>query len=436
MTWDFETEPEFQEKLDWMDYFVREEIEPIGLVWRKPTDPFDVKNATTCKLIKPLQEEVRQRGLWACHLTPELGGQGYGQVKLALMNEILGRTTWASRVFGTQAPDTGNAEIIAHYGTQAQKERYLQPLLNGEIVSCYSMTEPQAGSDPGQFTCSAMREGDEWILDGEKYFSSHADFAEFLIVMAITDTSVPVHQGATMFLVPRDTPGIEILRNVGLMHESLDEAGSHGWVRYNKVRLPADAVLGEPGKAFELAQKRLGGGRIHHAMRTVAYCRRALDMLCERALSRYTQGSLLAEKQTIQNYIADSFIQLEQFRLLVLYAAWWCDKGDRHKSRAYISAVKVQAAEVLHDIVRRAVQVHGALGCSNETPLASLWMTVPLMGVMDGPSEVHRITVAKQVLRQHKPSPDPLWPSEWLPQKIAEARKKYADILDDTVGNL
>jgi acyl-CoA dehydrogenase len=436
MAWDFETEPEFQQHLDWMDVFVREEIEPIGLVWRKPTDPFDVHNKTTCALIKPLQEQVRQRGLWACHLTPDLGGQGYGQVKLALMNEILGRTTWASRVFGTQAPDTGNAEIIAHYGTQAQKARYLQPLLNGDIISCYSMTEPQAGSDPGQFTCRAWREGNEWVISGEKYFSSHADFAAFLIVMAITDTAVPVHQGATMFLVPRDTPGIEILRNVGLMHESLDEPGSHGWVRYNNVRLPADAVLGEPGSAFELAQKRLGGGRIHHAMRTVAYCRRALDMLCERALSRYTQGSLLAQKQTIQNYIADSFIQLEQFRLLVLYAAWWCDKGDRHKSRVYISAVKVQAAEVLHDIVRRTVQVHGALGCSNETPLAGLWMTVPMMGVMDGPSEVHRVTVAKQVLREHKASPDPLWPSEWLPAKIDAARRKFADYLDDTVGNL
>jgi acyl-CoA dehydrogenase len=174
------------------------------------------------------------------------------------------------------------------------------------------MTEPQAGSDPGQFRCRAWREGNDWVLDGEKYFSSHADFAEFLIVMAITDPDVPVHHGATMFLVPRDTPGIEILRNVGLMHESLDEPGSHGWVRYNRVRLPADAVLGEPGKAFELAQKRLGGGRIHHAMRTVAYCKRALDMLCERALSRHTQGSLLSEKQTVQNYIADSFIQLEQ----------------------------------------------------------------------------------------------------------------------------
>ncbi len=436
MAWDFETEPEFQQKLDWMDDFVRREIEPISMVWRKPTDPFDVHNDTTRQLVKPLQEEVKQQGLWACHLTPDLGGQGYGQVKLALMNEILGRSTWASRVFGTQAPDTGNAEIIAHYGTEAQKQRYLQPLLNGDIVSCYSMTEPQAGSDPGQFRCRARREGDEWVISGEKYFSSHADFAEFLIVMAITDPDVPVHQGATMFLVPRDTPGIEILRNVGLMNESLDEVGSHGWVRYNKVRVPADAVLGEPGNAFELAQKRLGGGRIHHAMRTVAYCKHALDMLCERSLSRYTQGSLLSEKQTVQNYIADSFIQLEQFRLLVLYAAWWCDKGDRYKSRAYISAVKVQAAEVLHDIVRRAVQVHGALGCSNETPLANLWMTVPTMSIMDGPSEVHRVTVAKQVLRQHEASPDPLWPSEWLPAKIEAAREKFADYLENTVGNL
>jgi acyl-CoA dehydrogenase len=436
MAWDFETDAQFQQQLDWMERFVQEEIEPIGLVWSKPTDPFDVTNATTRNLIKPLQDQVRSRGLWACHLTPDLGGQGYGQVKLALMNEILGRSQWASRVFGTQAPDTGNAEIIAHYGTPQQKACYLQPLLNGDIVSCYSMTEPQGGSDPAQFKCRAWREGNEWVLDGEKYFSSHADFAEFLIVMAITDPDVPVHQGATMFLVPRATPGIEILRNVGLMSESLDEAGSHGWVRYNRVRLPADAVLGEPGKAFELAQKRLGGGRIHHAMRTVAYCRRALDMLCERALSRHTQGSLLADKQTVQNYIADSFIQLEQFRLLVLYAAWWCDKGDRHKSRAYISAVKVQAAEVLHDIVRRAVQVHGALGCSNETPLAGMWMMVPTMGVMDGPSEVHRVTVAKQVLRQHRASADPLWPSEWLPARQQAAREKFAAVLNETVGNL
>ncbi|NND69281.1 MAG: acyl-CoA dehydrogenase [Halioglobus sp.] len=436
MPWDFETDPEFQIQLDWMDEFVREEIEPIGLVWRKATDPFDVHNQTTCALIKPLQAQVRKRGLWACHLTPELGGQGYGQLQLALMNEILGRTTWASRVFGTQAPDTGNAEIIAHYGTDAQKEQYLQPLLNGDIVSCYSMTEPQAGSDPGQFKCKAWRDGDDWVIEGEKYFSSHADFAEFLIVMAITDDSVPVHKGATMFLVPRTTPGIEILRNVGLMYESLDEPGAHGWVRYNKVRVPADAVLGEPGKAFELAQKRLGGGRIHHAMRTVAYCKKALDMLCERALSRETQGSVLADKQSVQNYIADSFIQLEQFRLLVLYAAWWCDKGDPRKSRIYIAAVKVQAAELMHDIVRRAIQVHGALGCSNETPLAGLWATVPMMGVMDGPSEVHRVTIAKQVLRRHAPSADPLWPNEWLPAKIDAAREKFAHLLDDTVGNL
>jgi acyl-CoA dehydrogenase len=436
MAWDFSTDPAFQQQLNWMDTFVRDEIEPIGHVWDKPTDPFDVKNETTRALVKPLQDEVKQRGLWACHLTPELGGQGYGQVKLALMNEILGRSQWASRVFGTQAPDTGNAEIIAHYGTEEQKKKYLQPLLDGDMVSCYSMTEPQAGSDPGQFRCRAWQEGDEWVLDGEKYFSSHADFAEFLIVMAVTDPDVPVHKGATMFLVPRSTPGIEILRHVGLMGEHIDEPGSHGWVRYNKVRLPADAVLGEPGKAFELAQKRLGGGRIHHAMRTVAYCRKALDMMCERSLSRETQGSLLAQKQSVQNYIADSFMQLEQFRLLVLYAAWWCDQGDPRKSRIYISAVKVQAAEVLLDIVRRAVQVHGALGCSNETPLAGLWMMAPMMGVMDGPSEVHRVTVAKQLLRQYSASDDPLWPSEWLPAKRDAARQKFARYLDNAAGNL
>ncbi len=178
------------------------------------------------------------------------------------------------------------------------------------------------------------------------------------------------------------------------------------------------------------------GGRIHHAMRTVAYCKKALDMMCERALSRTTQGSLLSEKQSVQNYIADSFIQLEQFRLLVLYAAWWCDQGDPRKSRIYISAVKVQAAEVLLDIVRKAVQVHGALGCSNETPLANLWIMAPLMGVMDGPSEVHRVTVAKQVLRRYNPSEDELWPSEWLPARREAAREKFAQYLDDTVGNL
>ncbi len=435
MAWDFETEPEFQQKLDWMDAFVREEIEPMGLLWSDSLDPFDVKNETTRKIVRPLQEEVKKRGLWACHLGPELGGEGFGQVKLALMNEILGRTNWASVVFGTQAPDTGNAEIIAHYGTEEQKQKYLQPLLNNEMVSCYSMTEPQAGADPKEFRCMAWKDGDEWVISGEKFFSSNARIAEFLIVMAITDPDVPVYQGASMFLVPTSTPGIEFLRHTGLSGEPLDEPGAHGYIRYNNVRVPEENLLGGPGQAFAIAQTRLGGGRIHHAMRTVAYIRKALDMMCERVLSRRTQGEILAKKQSVQNYVADSFIQIEQFRLLVLYAAWHCDRGDRDKARTYIAAVKVQAAEVLHDVVRRALHVHGALGCSNEMPLGSMWNMVPWMGIMDGPSEVHRVTVAKQVLKEYSPS-DGLWPSEFLPTKIAAAKKKFADYLEHQVGNL
>ncbi|WP_410050165.1 acyl-CoA dehydrogenase family protein [Actinomadura sp. CNU-125] len=261
------------------------------------------------------------QGLWATHLGPELGGQGFGQLKLALLNEILGRSPWASHVFGCQAPDTGNAEIIAHYGTEEQKERYLRPLLEGEIFSSYSMTEPHAGADPTRFTCRAVKDGDEWVINGRKYFSSNAKTASFLIVMAVTDTEVSRYEGMSMFLVPTDTPGIEIERNVGLYGEPMNE-GFHALIRYDDVRVPAASLLGGEGRAFAVAQTRLGGGRIHHAMRTIGLAQKALDMMCERALSRETQGGRLADKQFVQGYIADSYAQLVQFRLFVLYTAW------------------------------------------------------------------------------------------------------------------
>jgi acyl-CoA dehydrogenase len=434
MAWDFETDPEFQQKLDWADAFVRAEVEPLDLAFREPAAPYDRRNPVYRKVTAPLVAEVKRHGLWACHLGFELGGLGYGQVKLALLNEILGRSQWAPSVFGCQAPDSGNAEILAHYGTEEQKARYLRPLLEGEIVSCFSMTEPQAGADPREFRCRAVREGDEWVITGEKYFSSHADLAEFLIVMAITDPDVPVHKGASMFLVPHDAPGLNIVRLAGLGGEPLGH-GHHAYIRYEGVRVPAANLLGGEGQAFAIAQTRLGGGRIHHAMRTVATVRKALDMMCERALSRRTQGDVLAQKQLVQQYVADSFIQLAQFRLLVLYTAWHIDKGHRDEARTYIAAVKVQTAEVLHDVVRRALHVHGALGCSNEMPLAGMWMTAPVMGIADGPTEVHKITVAKQVLRGRAPSPG-LWPTEFLPERIAAARARYADLLEREVGNL
>jgi acyl-CoA dehydrogenase len=434
MAWDFETEPEFQAKLDWTDDFVCREVEPLDLAYGDTAAPYDRRNPVYKKITDPLKAEVRRQGLWACHLGPELGGKGYGQVKLALLNEILGRSMWAPNIFGCQAPDSGNAEILAHYGTDAQKKKYLQPLLDGDIVSCFSMTEPQGGADPREFRCRAVLDGDSWVINGEKYFSSHADLAEFLIAMVITNPGVPVHQGASMFLIPRDTPGVNIVRLAGLGHEPLGH-GHHAYIRYEDARVPRENLLGGEGQAFQIAQTRLGGGRIHHAMRTMATVRKALQMMCERALSRRTQGGALAEKQLVQQAIADSFIQIERFRLLVLYAAWHIDKGHKNEARTYIAAVKVETAEVLHDVVRRALHVHGALGCSNEMPLVHMWATVPVMGIADGPTEVHKVTVAKQVLKQYQPY-DGLWPREFLPERVAEAKARFAAQLEREVGNL
>jgi acyl-CoA dehydrogenase len=433
--WEFSTDPEFQAKLDWTDAFVREEVEPLDLLWGDRTfHPLDDKLR---KIVDPLKQQVRDQKLWACHLGPELGGEGYGQVKLSLMNEILGRSRWAPIIFGCQAPDTGNAEIIAHYGTEEQKERYLRPLLDGEIFSSYSMTEPQGGSDPTRFETRARRDGDEWVIDGWKFFSSNARTSSFLIVMAVTDPDVSAYQGMSMFLVPTDTPGVDIVRNIGLMGEHFGDGheGMHALIHYNEVRVPAESLLGGEGQAFAIAQTRLGGGRIHHAMRTVGVCQKAIDMMCERALSRSTQGSLLAEKQTVQNYIADSYAQLTQFRLFVLYVAWEIDQyQDYRKVRHDIAAVKVLTAQVLHDIVQRSIQVHGALGVSNELPLGGYWMMAPIMGLVDGPSEVHRVTVARQILKRYKAAPG-LWPTEHLPEKLAAARAKFAEHLEHEVAN-
>jgi len=433
MAWDFETEPEYQKKLDWADEFIRNEVEPLDMLWGH--EQFVPLNETRRKIVDPLKAEVRRQGLWATHLGPELGGQGYGQLKLALLNEILGRSPWASIVFGCQAPDTGNAEIIAHYGTKPQKDRYLRPLLNGEIFSCYSMTEPHAGADPTLFKTRAVKDGDHWVINGSKFFSSNAKTSSFLIVMAVTNPDVSPYKGMSMFLVPTDTPGVNIVRNVGLYGEPLNE-GSHALIHYEDVRVAADALLGGEGQAFVIAQTRLGGGRIHHAMRTIGLSKKALDMMCERALSRETQGSVLADKQFVQGYIADSYAQLIQFRLFVLYTAWEIDKyNDYKRVRKDIAAVKVIMPSVLHDIAWRSMQVHGALGTSNEMPFFTMIHGAAVMGIADGPTEVHKVTVARQVLRDYKPSGD-VWPTEWIPRKIDAARAKFAEHLEHEVGNL
>jgi acyl-CoA dehydrogenase len=425
MSWDFETDSDFQRELDWVDAFVRDEVEPLDFVI---DHAWDMRDPVRQELIPPLQQRVRERGLWATHLGPELGGLGYGQVKLALLNEILGRSHAGPIVFGCQAPDSGNAEVLAHYGTDELKERYLRPLLANEIVSAFSMTEPQGGSDPTQFVTRAELDGDEWVINGEKWFSSHANFASFLIVLAVTDSEEQAHRRMSMFVVPADNPGVDIVRNVPVYGHG-DDSGTHAYIRYEDVRIPRDHLLGERGQGFVVAQTRLGGGRIHHAMRTVGLVQRAFDMMCERALSRTTKGELLARKQLIQAMIADSWIEIEQFRLLVLRTAWRIDRyQDYQRVRADISAVKVAMPKVLHDIAARALQVHGSLGVSNEMPFAAMVLESFHMGLADGATEVHKVTLARQLLADHKASDD-LFPTLHLPKLRAQAHERYADVL-------
>ena len=423
---DFRIEPELQAKLDWMKTFVREECETMDLLFPEHALVFNPKDEKSRKHLKPLQEKVKAQGLWACHLGPDLGGPGYGQVTLALMNEIIGRSFWAPTVFGTAAPDTGNAEILALFGTEEQKAKYLKPLMNGEIVSCFSMTEPQAGADPKEFQCRAYREGNEWVIDGSKWFSSNARYAAFMIVMAVTNPENPPHERMSMLIVPAETPGIEIIRNVQIMGDAYDrDDGMQAYVRYNKVRVPLDAMLGAPGEGFKVAQARLGGGRIHHAMRTVGHCQRAIDMMVERAVSRRTQGKTLGEHQFVQGMIADSILELEQLRLLVLKTAWIIDNERHGAARTHIAMCKVQMANVYHDIVRRAVHLHGSLGASLETPLATMWMGVPVLATADGPTEVHKVQIAKAYLKKAKPA-EGLFPSDHIPTRKAAAKARFA----------
>jgi acyl-CoA dehydrogenase len=417
--WSFATDPDFQTEIDWIRDFVRTEVEPLddilGSQWNVQAPLFQ-------KLVRPLQQKVRERGLWACHLGPALGGKGYGQLKLALMNEQFGRSRFGPVVFGAQAPDTGNSEILAHYGTAQQKQEYLVPLLANEIVSCFAMTEPQGGADPKVFKLSARSEGAEWVLNGDKWFASNARFASFLIVMAVTDPEATPHRRMSMFIVPSGTPGLEILRNYGFYGEP---EPVHGHLRFTDVRVPADAMLGARGDAFVVAQVRLGGGRLHHAMRTVAEAIKMLDMMCERALSRFTQGEQLAKKQMVQEKIADSWTELRQFRLLVLETAWLADQSKDWKSvRKHISAVKSVMPKVLHDIAARALHIHGSLGISTEMPFAAEVINSFHVGLADGPTEVHKATVAREVLKDYAPARD-LFPDYLQAERIARARSIY-----------
>ena len=427
MAWDFETEPEFEAQLEWMRGFVVEEVFPL--------ETLDLTYEQVIKVMKPLQEQVKERGLWAAHLPPELGGKGFGQVRLGLMHEILGQSPYAPVVFGNNAPDSGNAEMLAigmeMSGREEHRERWLQPLLDGTLRSGFSMTEPHtAGSDPTLLSTRAIRDGDEWVIDGRKWYTTNGSVADFLIVMAVTNPDVHPYQGSSMIIVPVDTPGVTILRDVGSMDDPsvvYGKFGNHAEILYESVRVPVENVVGNEGAGFQLAQARLGPGRIHHCMRWLGQSKRAFDMMCERAVSRYTHGSLLSEKQTIQNWIADSLAEMHAARLMTLQAAWKMDKVGASAARNEIAMIKYYGAQVLYNVIDRSLQTHGSLGYSSDMPLEAMYRAARAARSYDGPDEVHRQTVARSALKKYEAHEIP---TEHIPSRHEAAKAKFADMLE------
>jgi acyl-CoA dehydrogenase len=351
------------------------------------------------ELIRSLQAKAKEQGLWAPHMPPEAGGTGQGFLAYAHLNEEIGRSTYAQLVFGCQAPDAGNAEILHLFGTESQKERWLRPLVAGEIRSFFSMTEPEVpGSDPTTLRTTAKRDGDEWVIDGHKWFSSGAEGAAFGIVMAVTDPDAPVHARASQIVVPADTPGVDIARPVPVLGHTGRGWSTHCEVWYRGVRVPVENTLGSAGDGFRIAQKRLGPGRIHHVMRWLGQMQRAFELMCSYSLEREAFGSRLADKQTIQNWIADSAAEIHACRLLTLDAARKIDEGD--EARVEISVIKFYAARVLQDVIDRALQVHGAKGLTDETPLAWMYAQARAGRIYDGPDEVHRMVVSRRILKE------------------------------------
>ena len=356
------------------------------------------EDAAADEVMRGLRARAKAEGLWAPHLPPEAGGTGGGFLAYADLNEEIGRSVWAQLVFNCQAPDAGNGEILHLFGTDEQKSTFLRPLVEGETRSFFSMTEPEvSGADPTGLRTTAVLDGDEWVIDGHKWFSSGAEGAGFGIVMAVTDPDAEPHGRMSQILVPADSPGLRI--------EPVPVSGhrGRGWsthceVWYSGVRVPASNLLGGRGDGFRIAQKRLGPGRIHHVMRWLGQMQRAFELMCSYALEREAFGGRLADKQTVQNWIADSAAEIQACRFMTLDAARKIDAGD--EARVEISLIKFYAARVLNEVIDRAVQVHGALGLTDRTPLATMLTHARAGRIYDGPDEVHRMVVSRRILKE------------------------------------
>ncbi|WP_342431396.1 acyl-CoA dehydrogenase family protein [Neobacillus sp. FSL H8-0543] len=369
--------------------FIDEKVIPAEVV-------FESGGAEADEMLLELQTQAKHEGLWALGLPTEIGGGGLSFMDYVLINEIVGRSELAMFALGTHTAQ--DATMLNLFGTPRQKESWLYPMVRGEINPSVALTEPEvAGSDPTLIKTVAVLDGDEWVINGHKWFTTGANRAAFTTVFCVTEPDEPRHKRASMIIVPTNTPGYEIVRVVPTMGH---QHGGHCEVRLTNVRVPKGNLLGTRGEGFFIAQKRLGPGRIFHCMRWLGQAQRAFDLMCNRSLNRYAHGSLLSEKQMIQKYIADSATEIQAARLMTLEAAKKIDQGN--EARVEIAMIKVFGAKVLHDVIDRAIQVHGALGVTSDTPLEKMYREARYARIYDGPDEVHTASIARRILKIYK----------------------------------
>jgi len=401
---DFQYSDKTLAMIERLEAFMASHILPVNQAFQETA----AKGVYPLDILEPLKAKAYEEGLWNLFM-PELGDDDPGtrltNLEYAPLAEIMGRVPWCSEVFNCSAPDTGNMEILKRFGTPEQKERWLKPLLNGEIRSIVGLTEPDtASSDLTNLTTTIRRDGDHYVINGRKWFSTGAKHpnSRLCILFGVSDDSPDAdrHRKHSFVLVPMDTPGVEVVRDVAIMHHHAPEG--HCEVVYRNVRVPVTNILGEEGDGFMLAQARLGPGRIHHCMRTIGQCELALEMMCDRALERSTFGRPLADRANIQDWIAQSRFEIDQARLLMLRAAWRMDREGAKGARVDVSAIKVVAARLQTTVVDRAMQVFGAAGITPDTPLSYLWSWGRALRFIDGPDEVHLMVIARDELRKAK----------------------------------
>ncbi len=392
---DFAVPAATQEILDRVRAFVADEVMPAE------TDFLARGFAASEPRLATLRDRVKAAGLWGPQLPRELGGMGLSLLEHGMVSEELGRSPLGHYVFGCPAPDAGNIEVLHEYGTDEQKQRWLEPLARGEIRSCFSMTEPDTpGSNPTELACAAVRDGDDYVINGRKWFTTAADGAAFAIVMAVTSPDAAPHQRASMIIVPTDTAGFQRVRNIPIMGDPGEGWFSHSELAYDNCRVPVSNRLGAEGAGFTIAQSRLGPGRIHHCMRWIGICERSFDLMCRRAATRSMGPSeSLGDKQIIQGWIAEARAKIDAARLMVLNAAWKIDHRGFRAARQDVSLIKFYVAGVMMEVVDRAIQVHGALGITSDTVLAHYYAHERGARIYDGPDEVHKVSVARRILR-------------------------------------